>query len=332
MTDARQTPIYIRAAAALGPRGDYQAAQRQALQTDPEPLALNDLTRAIVGQSLRQASHFVELAVVGAQLCLQSLKPPYDVVTPVYLGTGLAEVNRTTALFEQVLPPGEGLASPFDFINAANNMAAFYVARRAQFSSRNLTVTEEEFSFEWALKLALGDVRHAGFQQALVGGVDESARPRAEHLRRIHLGVDQVMGEGSGWLALTKDPTDAIGEILCVEQLAMSPTQSFDDWAESVARCVAQNSAAQDPLHLLPGFRLTSGDISILLAKLPRATLVNYLDYCGNYHTAAAFGIGMQFDEPGAPAARYFHVNRDATGRTLVIGVRRGAVPSQGED
>jgi hypothetical protein len=323
MRDARHTPIYIRAASALGPQGDYQAAQRRALTTDPAPLEMKDLTRAIVGQPLRQASHFVELAVVGAQICLQRLTQPTDTVTPVYLGTGLAEVNKTTALFEQVLPPGEGLASPFDFINAANNMAAFYVARRAQFSARNLTVTEEEFSFEWALKLALGDLRHAGFDQALVGGVDENSRPRADHLRRISLRADQVMGEGSGWLYLTKDPTDALGEVLCVEQLAMSPGMSCGDWAQAVAACVAQYSTAQDPLYLLPGFRLTLDDISALLSKMPRATLTDYLSYCGCYHTAAAFGIGMLFDEPAAAAGRYFHVNRDATGRTLVIGVRQ---------
>lgn len=329
MTDARHTPIYIRAATALGPQGDYQSAQRKALETDPAPLALNELTRAIVGQSLRQASHFVELAVIGSQLCLQRLGQATYTVTPVYLGTGLAEVNKTTALFEQVLPPGTGLASPFDFINAANNMAAFYVARRAQFSARNLTITEEEFSFEWALKLALGDLRHAGFEQALVGGVDENSRPRADHLRRISLRADQPMGEGSGWLYLTKDPADALGEVLCVEQLTLSATMSFGDWAQAVARCVAQNSDARDPLYLLPGFRLTLGDISALLAKLPRATLINYLAYCGSYHTAAAFGIGLLFDEPVSSPARYFHVNRDATGRTLVIGVRRGSVTSQ---
>ena len=132
------------------------------------------------------------------------------------------------------------------------------------------------------------------------------------------------MREGSAWLYLTKDPTDALGEVLCVEQLSLPPHTSFGDWAQAMALCVAQYSNAQDPLYLLPGFRLTLGDISALLARLPRATLNNYLNYCGCYHTAAAFGIGMLFDEPAAPTARYFHVNRDATGKTLVIGVRRG--------
>ena len=323
MTDLARQPVYIHAAAALGPRGDYAAPQRTPVRTDPAPLELKELTRSVVGQALRQASHFVELAVIGAQLCLQRLGLPTHAITAVYLGTGLAEVNKTTALFDQVMPPGPGLASPFDFINSANNMAAFYVAKRAQFSARNLTITEEEFSFEWALRLAQQDLRYADFDQALVGGVDENSRPRADHLRRIHLRPDQPMGEGSGWLYLTKHPTGAIGEVLCVEQITIPPQMSLGSWADSVAACVKQNASAQEPLHLLPGFRLSLGDISALRSKLPRAELFNYLEYCGCYHTAAAFGLAMMLDEPATAPSRVFHVNRDAMGRTMVVGMRR---------
>ena len=324
MTDLARQPVYIHAAAALGPRGDYTALQRILLHTDPAPLELKELTRSVVGQPLRQASHFVELAVIGAQLCLQRLGHPTHASTAVYLGTGLAEVNKTTALFNQVMPPGPGMASPFDFINSANNMAAFYVAKRAQFSARNLTITEEEFSFEWALRLAQQDLRYAGFDQALVGGVDENSRPRADHLRRIHLRPDQPMGEGSGWLYLTKYLPGSMGELLCVEQIALPPKMSLETWATSVAACIKQNGGdAQEPLHLLPGFRLSLGDISALHSKLPQAEVFNYLEYCGCYHTASAFGIAMMFDEPVAAASRVFHVNRDAAGRTMVVGVRR---------
>ena len=326
MTDVKRQPIYIHAASALGPWGDYTALQRKPVHTDPVPLVLKELTRSVVGLALRQASHFVELAVIGAQLCLQRLALPTHALTAVYLGTGLAEVNKTSALFDQVLPPGLGLASPFDFINASNNMAAFYVAKRAQFSARNLTITEEEFSFEWALRLAQQDLRYTNFDQALVGGVDESARPRAEHLRRISLRPDQPIGEGSGWLYLNKHPGGAVGELLCVEQVALPPKMSLGSWAQSVAACVKQNGGdTQEPLHLLPGFRLSLGDISALRSKLPRAELFNYLEYCGCYHTASAFGIAMMFDEP-VVASRVFHVNRDASGRTMVVGVRRGPV------
>ena len=76
MTEPVHAPLYIHAAAALGPQSDYTAAQRNPLHTDPAPLELKELTRSVVGQPLRQASHFVELAVIGAQLCLQRLGIP----------------------------------------------------------------------------------------------------------------------------------------------------------------------------------------------------------------------------------------------------------------
>jgi hypothetical protein len=324
MTDAARHSVYIHAAAALGPQGDYTAAQRKPLQADPPPLDLKDLTRTLAGQSLRQASHFVELAVIGAQLCLQRLTHPTFALTAVYLGTGLAEVRKTTSLFDQVMPPGPGMTSPFDFINAANNMAAFHVAKRAQFSARNLTITAEEFSFEWALHLALEDLRNNAVDRALVGGVDEHSQPRADHLRRIALRPDQTMGEGSGWLYLGRERDGALGELLCVDQIAMRPDMSFGAWAEAVAACVARNSVMDEPVYLLPGFRLSIADISALSGRMRRALWTHYLPYCGCYHTASAYGIGMLFDQTPAITARYFHVNRDATGRTLVVGVRHG--------
>ena len=67
MTDVKRQPIYIHAASALGPWGDYTALQRKPVHTDPVPLVLKELTRSVVGLALRQASHFVELAVIGAQ-------------------------------------------------------------------------------------------------------------------------------------------------------------------------------------------------------------------------------------------------------------------------
>ena len=323
MTEARRHPVYIHAASALGPQGDHTGTQRQPLQADPAPLDLKELTRSMAGQSLRQASRFVELAVIGAQLCLQRLTRQGFALTAVYLGTGLAEVRKTTALFSQVMPPGPGMTSPFDFINAANNMAAFHVAKRAQFSARNLTITAEDFSFEWALHLALEDLRNNAYDQALVGGVDENSQPREDHLRRIALRPDQPMGEGSGWLYLARDPVGAVGELLCVDQLAVRPDSSFGAWAEAVAACVTRNSAEGETVYLLPGFRLSIADISALSGRMRRAQWIHYLPYCGCYHTASAYGIGMLFDQPATIAARYFHVNRDATGRTLVVGVRR---------
>ena len=312
--------IYIHAAAALGPRLDYLPEQRTRLTADPEPLSCSELARRVTGQPLRQASHFVELAATGAQLCLQrATGAARD--CGVYFGTGLADVRSTVALFQQVLAAGPGYAAPFDFINATSNTAAFYVARLAGLRSRNLTVSQAELSFEWALRLACRDLQSGDLRHALAGGADENSHTRAQHLRRIALRNDQIMGEGSGWLYLSTDAGRALGEVLGVEFLPFDAAPDHGAWAERVAAHI-RAAAGGGAVHLLPGFRLAAPHLDALSRRLQPASVIPYMDYCGAYHTAAAFGLALLFDRPRDESALYFHVNGDDSGHTAVIGLR----------
>jgi len=232
--------------------------------------------------------------------------------TAVYLGTGLAEVRKNEAVFRQVMPPGAGLASPFDFINAANNMAAFYVAKLGNLRARNLTVTQEEYSFEWALHLAAADLRAGEYRQVLVGGVDENSQPRVNHLRRIALRDDQPMGEGSGWLYLSVSAEQACGELIEVQRAArnMDTAQALRSWQQP-----------GEPLTLLPGLRIEPAEIQRLAQALPDLRVQHYLGLCGGFHSAAAFGIAALFDPPVTPGL-YVHLNRDASGHAMFCVVR----------
>jgi len=305
-------PVYIHAAAALGPHGDIARAERRMLHGDPPPLELKELVKTVVGVSLRQASHLVELAAIGSQLCIKRLSYPVPENTAVYLGTGLAEVRKNEAVFRQVMPPGAGLASPFDFINAANNMAAFYVAKLGNLRARNLTVTQEEYSFEWALHLAAADLRAGEYRQVLVGGVDENSQPRVNHLRRIALRDDQPMGEGSGWLYLSVSAEHACGELIEVQRAArnMDTAQALRSWQQP-----------GEPLTLLPGLRIEPAEIQLLTQALPDLRVQDYLGLCGGFHSAAAFGIAALFDPPVTPGL-YVHLNRDASGHAMFCVVR----------
>jgi len=309
-------PVYIHAATALGPHGDITRAERRTLHGDPPQLELKELVKTVVGVSLRQASHLVELAAIGSQLCIKRLSYPVPENTAVYLGTGLAEVRKNDAVFRQVMPPGPGLASPFDFINAANNMAAFYTAKLGNLRARNLTITQEEFSFEWALHLAAADLRTGEYRQALVGGVDENSQPRVSHLRRIALRNDQPMGEGSGWLVLSVAAEQAVGELIEVKHVARG-TELFE--ALRVALRAWQQPG--EPLTLLPGLRIEPAEIVRLTRTLPNLRIQDYLAFCGCFHSAAAFGLAPLFDTPVAPGL-FVHLNRDASGHVLLCAVR----------
>lgn len=315
--------IYIHAAAALGPAGDTTRAERRVLTADPPLFEYKEIVRRVVGVPLRQASHLVELAAIGSQLCLKRLAQPAPHDTAVYVGTGLAEVRKTNALFYQVLPPGPGLASPFDFINAANNMAAFYVAKLGNFRARNLTVTQEEFSFEAALKLAVEDLKRGRCRQALVGGLDENAQPRANHMRRIALTPEQILGEGSGWLYLSRAPQRAIGEIVAVEDLGANRAPAgflagrLDHWRRE-----------REPVVLLPGFRVPNDELDALTRSSPGLMVERYLDWCGCFHTAAAFGLGALLDEPPPESRLCIHINRRPAGHWMLVAARAYAAAS----
>ena len=308
--------VYIHAAAALGPHGDIARAERRTLHGDPPPLELKALVKTVVGVSLRQASHLVELAAIGSQLCIKRLSCPVPENTAVYLGTGLAEVRKNEAVFRQVMPPGAGLASPFDFINAANNMAAFYVAKLGNLRARNLTVTQEEYSFEWALHLAAADLRAGEYRQVLVGGVDENSQPRAAHLLRIALRDDQPMGEGSGWLYLSVIAEQACGEVIEVKRVAPGM-----DTAQALRAALHTWQQPGEPLTLLPGLRIEPVEIQHLAQALPDLRVQDYLGLCGGFHSAAAFGIAALFDAPVTPGL-FVHLNRDASGHAMFCAVR----------
>lgn len=310
--DAR---VYVHAAAALGPGGATGSTPRAPLTADPDT-DLRALAKTVLGQSLRQASHFVELCAIGARLCLDRAAAPPRPDCAVYFGTGLGEVRRTEALFAAVMPPGPGVATPFDFINASPNMGAFYVARLAGLMTRNLTITQDVFSFERALWLACGDLRAGAVAQALVGGADENGFPRREHLRRLPLRAEAIMGEGSGWLLLSRDPEGAWAEVIDIDAPVTAGLDAAA-WAHACAQTIGPA-----PVTLLPGCGMTAEDRAALAARLPAAKFQSYLEYCGHFLTASAFGVASQFDEPTPPGGTLVHINRDAAGATGIVLLR----------
>jgi 3-oxoacyl-[acyl-carrier-protein] synthase II len=307
MTEAKR--VYIHAAAALTAHGASTADERSVLSNDADT-DMKDLSKRVLGQRLRQASHFVELATIGARLCLNRLGETERPDMAVYLGTALGDTRKNEALFSQVFPPGTGIAAPFDFINATSNMAAFYVARLAGTSARNLTVTQGIFSFERALQLAFDDLRAGDIATALVGGVDENCFPRATYKLHWPLRDHEIMGEGSAWLFLSTESEGAIAELLTLRQWreALEPSQ------------LAQAIQALGPAAaIICGNQLSAADRSALAQTFPRAPLLSYQEYCGSYPTAAGFGVASQLEDKPAPGLRV-HVNRDVDGSAMLVG------------
>ena len=311
-------PIYIYSAAALGPHGDLSGDERENTKGDAENVDLSDLMARFNAPELRRASHFSQLSLICISEAIRRFGSSIDQGTALYFATGLGEEQGTVALFENIMEGRGEASSPFAFVNSVNNTTAFFLSKINRLSGQNLIISQEEFSFECALSQACGDISLGESSHALVGGADEICLPRADHLTRISLREDQAAGEGSGWLYIGKERANAIGEITMLKEF----TQSEAIWPDAATALIEPYMSSKEKVGLLPGFRLTSEEISALIHSLPQMELKDYLKQCGCFHTASAFGLASIFDKVEEEPGLYFHVNRNEFGRIFIVGIR----------
>jgi hypothetical protein len=330
--------VYVRAAGGAGAGGldlhEYASGRRPALAADAAPVLLRVIVGGVAPRMSRMASRFAQLAVLGAASCLRQLDRPPHPDTRVYLGTGLGDVAATDELYYCVMPPNGESPPPARFATSGNNMAAFFVAQHAQLTSRNLTVSQAELSFECALVLALSDLSAGATNAALVGGVDETTLPREFYTRRYPVAPDQSIGEGSGWLLLDSGRAsanlqrDALGAISGVRVL---PPRSPDaaPWLDQVLGALDDLGFAHlssgdrgdcgTRLTLTTGCGIGTADIAALVARFPACEHHAYLAYTGRFPTAAALGVAGLFTRSRDRAQTCLHVNRDSAGRTGLV-------------
>jgi hypothetical protein len=280
------------------------------------------LAKAVLGQPLRQASHFVELAAIGARLCVGAHGGPLPSDTGVYVATGLGEIRKTEALFDQVKPPALGLATPFDFINATPNMAAFHVARLLGLQARNFTVTQGVLSFEWALTLAAFDLMENRNPAVLVGGVDENYFPRRDYLRHWELREGKWASEGSAWWWLSRDPKDAKAELLFVTRLATAGF-STDAWGVAVAAELSHQPRSLSELNPIAASALAVSEQEKLKEIFAPARVDTLANFTGTYPTACALALTFWLERSSALKDGCVHISRAPGADTMLVGLKR---------
>ncbi|MBE9515742.1 MAG: hypothetical protein IME93_02070, partial [Proteobacteria bacterium] len=244
--------VYIHAASAIDPLLNSEASTRTVLTGIPDKADATAQVKKLVGDPLRQASHLVKMGVIGVMQCRKQIASQLDDNTAIYVGTGLGEMDKCRGLFAQVMPPVSGMASPFDFISSSSNISAFYAAKILGLSTRNLTISQDEFSFEYALTLAMDDIRANACNQAFVGGLDERSVVIDYQLRRMKINDDQILGEGCGWLYLKME---ADGALACIEDVTFfhASNKNEEHWADDVADKLGR---IDGNIIFLPGFRI----------------------------------------------------------------------------
>lgn len=161
--------------------------------------------KARFGHAFRRIGRYVKLAQLGAAACFEQVDraglDPRRV--GIFLGSGLGNTLDTIPLAEGILDPVRPWTSPIAFAGCVGNAAAFYVARALELDGPNVTVSQEELSFEGALLEATLALAARTVDLALVGGVDVITGGGPAHLPRIR--AEGVVGEPvetSGWVLL----------------------------------------------------------------------------------------------------------------------------------
>jgi len=314
--------IYIKAGAAVGPHGDVSAGQRRRLGRDAGQPPLDALRKEWCQQSLRQASRMVEMGVVGAALLRRQLLTTTDLSNlALYVGTGLGELTKNNALFAQVLPPADGMASPFDFINSSANTTAFYVAREWGFNGRNLTLSAGDFSFETALQRAVSDMGAEAASSVMVGGIDEYLAPRELHLDRLGLpeSDESILGEGCGWLYLDRKVDNAIARLISIFECVDNSSKTTENWTQIVDDELDRHNVENRSCVLLPGSGIDTAQIELMRKAKVDWTVWDYSQFCGRFPTAAAFGIAASLESDTLSGKTLAHINRDAFGKTVGV-------------
>ncbi|MEZ4318430.1 MAG: beta-ketoacyl synthase N-terminal-like domain-containing protein [Myxococcota bacterium] len=139
----------------------------------------------------RRVGTYVEAAQLGAAGVLDA-HPGLPRDLAVFIGTGLANLDTIVPLIEAIFHPRAPRCSPLAFARSVGNAAAFYVAQAFELEGPNVTVSQEEISFEAALLDAWLAVRSGEVEHALVGGLDVLVD--GDGAQRVRMGAEGVPG------------------------------------------------------------------------------------------------------------------------------------------
>jgi hypothetical protein len=155
------------------------------------------------GRAFRRIGRYVKLAQLGGAACAGDLEPALRREMGIYLGTGIGNAADIVPLAQGILDPVRPRTSPMAFAGCVGNAAAFFVARALDVFGPNVTVSQEELSFEGALMEGVLALRSGRVRHALVGGVTVLSGDGATQRSRIDaLDVVGEVGEGAAFLLL----------------------------------------------------------------------------------------------------------------------------------
>lgn len=270
---------------------------------------LKSLVRESTGVAVRRVTRFVQLALIGAGRCAQTVELPTG--TAVYFSSCRGDIDVTVELLNDVIRQRE-MPGPLTFVNSVSNAACFHVASVLGLKGRSNFITNRFDPLAAALKSAWVDLVRGEVEMALVGSVDVSSNPLEHHRRRVALEDNQPAGEASHWLLVTPSPgqRQSLARIIALEK--------FCDWAEFGSWLEARQFC--DGTLLAPGQHLSAATAWAILEKGGLKGEFTYRESLPYYDSQIGAAI-EHFIASTLPAL--LHVNSDPSGRFSVVLIER---------
>ncbi len=255
----------------------------------------------------RRMSRLMKMGIASAKLCMadSGINMPDAIIT----GTGLGSVEDTEKILGEITKE-ERFLNPTPFIQSTYNTISSQVAIQLKCHGYNSTYVHRTFSFESCLLDGMMQLEEHSATNFLAGAIDEMTMNHLQITRR----VGQWKMEPVNNLSLydLKTPGALAGEGAAFFLMGAKKSESTYAELTDVATCFNLNGSFTSA-EFLPGFLAKNGltieDIDLILLGvngdcnndpiyarfadqfLPGTAHAWFKHLCGEYHTAAGFGL-----------------------------------------
>jgi hypothetical protein len=228
------------------------------------------------------------------------------------MGTANGGLEDCVKFLNQIVEYEEGVLTPTNFVQSTPNAVAGQLALMTENTGYNSTHVNGSLSFENSLIDAAMLLEEKQQATLLVGAIEEFSQynytidKHAGRYREIPVSNSQLIktlkpgsicGEGSSMFIVSNDATDAQIEIIDVAQVT---SQEEEEVEATLIDFLIRNQISADEVRTVALGR--NGDARtdhFYIAISKRLTSIEsticFKEYCGEYRTAAAFGLYALF-------------------------------------
>lgn len=323
--------VFINGTGCISPQETAQGGPLLAAPREYEQVRLAavdpDYKQWIDVKQIRRMSHVVKMGVAAASLSMEAagITLPDAIIT----GTAYGCLDDTGVFLAKMVKQQEEMLTPTAFIQSTHNTVGGQIALLLGCNGYNNTFVHRGFSFENALLDAIMILKEGSAKHILAGGLDEITNYSHQLLSRFGIykkapvktmellnspDNGTIAGEGAAFftLGITKGPG-------CVAELSGVSTLYRPLWEGEVIghimKFLEDNNATPADIDLIVTGR--NGDIDhdevyeeVAAALFPEHAEASFKHLCGEYPTAAAFGVWMAnavIAEQQVPEAAVFY-------------------------